>query len=110
MAYKVIKITSEDNHGIYYEELGSISLNYNALSYNEVSSDEQFIHNELSKEVYKFLLKNKSDADLDNIAVIDNSFSNLLLLEYLSNSKINSLFSINSFLKILSVFIFYMRL
>ena len=87
MAYKVIKITSEDNHGIYYEELGSVSLNYNALSYNEVTSDEQFVHNELSKEVYKFLLKNKSDVDLDNIAVIDNSFSNLSKIIWWGGNK-----------------------
>lgn len=53
MAYKVIKITSEDNHGIYYEELGNVRLNYNTLSYNEVTSAEQFVYNELSKEVYK---------------------------------------------------------
>ena len=84
MSYKVIKITAEDEHGIHYEELGSVSLHF-GYTYGSPSEDE--IHNGLSKEVYKFLLKNKSSIELDNIAVIESSWSNLQKIIWWGGNK-----------------------
>lgn len=84
MSYKVIKITAEDENGIHYEELGSVSLHF-GYTYGSPSEDE--IHNELSKEVYKFLLKNKSDTDLDNIAVVDEGWSSIRKIVWRGGDK-----------------------
>ena len=65
--YELIEITHEDKQGLHYKKIGELNLNLNFCA----PSTEL-----LSNEIYKFLLKNKTNAEIENIAVVSNKIPN----------------------------------
>lgn len=57
--YELIEIAHEDKQGIHYKKIGELNLNY--LNFCVPSTEL------LSTEIYKFLLKNKTDAELEKL-------------------------------------------
>ena len=60
--YELIEITHKDKQGLHYKKIGELNLNY--LNFCVTSTEL------LSNEIYKFLLKNKTNAEIENIAVV----------------------------------------